>query len=462
MPKRPHRGTLRRATRGMLKKVTCGTSDSQGSTQVDDARKYDEYTTPFPEKIGKYLHVGYYKLWIFVGLALLVARVGTMLLSGEELGLYMANIIFALLPSTLAILIIFYSKEIEKLTKTLCNIIDKDKNEAEEWCKVAIQNMFDNWSMVVSGLVFVIIMVLFVPYTQLYPTPEHNQEYRTKVSERKKMNFARLRGSWKNQDFNATVGWADLSLGKARKLAKGKIEEDFFKELEPINDSPQDRVEAQPSSLQPLWDAIVNLKGDIINKQEWRLSAIVYYVIMVFTLFMSGAMFWCLYWIVKFAWRLGREHTVNVDVYPHPFESIKAVGRLLGLIAFINGIIYALVMMGVIISRPDKLMLIISCFFSLTVVATFVIPQFHLHRLMIEIKYEKISKLTKAFQKAFDQLGENSKKDDIERAQAILQLQQSLTVASEWPFDIKALIAVISSVVIPLFMVLLAIFEQFK
>ncbi|MBI9080594.1 MAG: hypothetical protein JEY79_12745 [Pseudodesulfovibrio sp.] len=200
----------------------------------------------------------------------------------------------------------------------------------------------------------------------------------------------------------------------------------------------------------------------MIESVKWDISQFTYKITMTLVLFMSGAMFWCLYGITALTWRLGQHQNVKIDVFPHPVASIKAVGKFLGLIALINGIIYSIVMIGIIISRPDNTTLLIASLFSLTVVAAFIVPQYNLHILMLKIKYEKISPLADPLEKALTKANCEPTKSNIEAAPSILQLQQALTIASEWPFDLKALLAIVSSIIIPLMVAAIAVFEQLR
>ncbi|MBI9080593.1 MAG: hypothetical protein JEY79_12740 [Pseudodesulfovibrio sp.] len=160
------------------------TTKNKTCQNITGFHNFDEIVTPFPERIGKH----YYRWWRLIGLLLLAARIGSMALCDEALTRYPINVIFTILPSTLAILIILM------------------------------------WSLAMAG--------------NLYPTEDNNSIHLDQIRNSKIIDFGRMHSQWGNQSLNATMGWAQLPLGKARKLSKDKLEEDFFKELEqPV--SPQ-------------------------------------------------------------------------------------------------------------------------------------------------------------------------------------------------------------------------------
>ena len=389
-----------------------------------------------------------------------------MYLCGEANTRYPANIVFALLPSTLAILIIHYSKATERMTNIFCSIIDAPEHKTVGWCEKEIQTVFSNLHMLVSGIFFVLLFSSTITAGNLYPEKRNNDIHLARVRASKSVEIGGIQGRIGDQAFNATIGWAQVTLRKARQLTKGEQGEQIFAEWEdPLsqNEKAADNKKiSENNDTSTHKSEILEYLKSSLKKYRWGISQFTYSAVMYLVLFMSGAMLWCLYGIIMLTWRLGEQHNVKVHVFPHPVDSIKAVGKFLAIIALINGVLYSVIMIAITISRPDNFTLIIASLFSLTVVATFVIPQYNLHILMLKIKYEKISPLAEPLEKALNKAKANPTQKNVDRAQSILQLQQSLTIASEWPFDFKTLITIVTSIIIPLLMAAFAVQNQLQ
>ncbi|MGE4422014.1 MAG: hypothetical protein AB7D39_06945 [Pseudodesulfovibrio sp.] len=213
-------------------------------------------------------------------------------------------------------------------------------------------------------------------------------------------------------------------------------------------------------------------------EQRWAYSQWTYLMVIVPLLFMSGAMLWCVGAIIAVTWKIGREPEngeinrfalMDLTFYPHPGESVGAVGDLLWQIAFITGSIYSLIMICQFFAYPDTMTLIIAGMFSPLIVALFIVPQYNLHKLMVKAKYRKINALDTALANALEGIEETLGTRDtsltgekIGKAQSLLQLQKTMSETNDWPCDLKSLAMIISSVIIPIFMALFTLYEHFK
>jgi len=154
---------------------------------------------------------------------------------------------------------------------------------------------------------------------------------------------------------------------------------------------------------------------------------------------------------------------MDLTLYPHPGKSIGAAGDLLWQIAFITGSIYSLVMICQFFAHPDTLTMILAGMFSPLIVALFIVPQYNLHKLMVEAKYKKIEKLDKVLSETLKDIEDEwDTADNIKNAQRLLRLQKDMAETKDWPFDLKSIAMVISSVVIPIFMAIFTIYQHFK
>jgi hypothetical protein len=216
------------------------------------------------------------------------------------------------------------------------------------------------------------------------------------------------------------------------------------------------------------------LKGFYLNHPAddlWAYSQWTYQLVMLLLLFLGGAMLWCVGAIIIVTWNIGRcppNEDVNpfslmdLTFYPHPGKSIGAAGDLLWQIAFINGSIYSVLMVCQFFAQPDTRSMIIAGMFSPLVVVLFIVPQYNLHKLMVDAKYRKISALDDTLSASLNAINPQSPPEDIHRARNILQLQRLMSEANDWPCDLKSIAMVVSSVIIPVFMAIFTIYDHFK
>lgn len=413
-----------------LETDTDTTCNSDGHT-----KDFDYIVSPFMERTEGKTGLGYTAFWVLFALVLLFIRLGSMYLCEEAPGRYFINAIFAILPSLQALLIIQYSKETEQMTTTFCQFICDKPQKTVGWCEDQIRFIFNDKSMRRCGVLFIILFIAFLPSGELFPTPKHNATHIQKAMNSTKVNWGFIQGEIDGKEQTMTFGWSNITLGKAKKLNEETLKQHLGKALQP----PQQNTESN-------W--------------KWGISQATYLIMMLSVLFMGGAMFWCLIGIVRLTWNLSDKKAIKIHVFPHPVVSIKSVGTFLGKIAFMSSAMFGLVMCGLYIARPDSTTFTLAAMFSIPTVLIFLLPQYNLHKLMLKIKYDKISPLGDAFEKALNKARTDPTKENIERAHAILQLQHSMTMGSEWPFDLQTLINVIGSIAIPLALGVLALYQQ--
>jgi hypothetical protein len=216
----------------------------------------------------------------------------------------------------------------------------------------------------------------------------------------------------------------------------------------------------------------IYLEADVA--QRWAYSQWTYMAVMVPLLFMSGAMLWYIGAIIAVTWGLGRRRddggkcdkapldNMKLAFYPHPNKSFGAAGDLLWRVAFITGIIYSLVMVCQFFAHPDTLTMIMAGMFSPLIVALFIIPQYNLHKLMVDAKYKEISALDEALSSTLKAIKDKPSSYDINKAQRLLRLQKNMAETNDWPCDMKALAMVVSTIIVPIFMAIFTLYEHFK
>lgn len=138
------------------------------------------------------------------------------------------------------------------------------------------------------------------------------------------------------------------------------------------------------------------------------------------------------------------------------------MGKNLWFVAVITGGMYTVIVICMFFARADTLSLTISSLFSLLVVTIFIVPQLNMHRLMVRAKYRKMTILNTELNAALDDLQYNQDTESIEKANAILKLQKALGDCCEWPYDFNSLAMVVGSVIIPVLMAIITLYQHFK
>ncbi|XXJ20868.1 hypothetical protein ACR42D_15275 [Desulfovibrio caledoniensis] len=208
-------------------------SEGKRSACGIDEDDFDYMVTPFPEFIGKHLFFNrLYLPWVAFSLALAAIRVSAMAICGEESGRFALNIVYALLPGLLAILIIAYSKQTERATIVFCNMAaDNQRDKVIEAYEKLVRRAFDNRGMVVMGVIFVALFWPGIEDRQIYPTPSHNILHREILRDRTLVTVGKTWERTPQADNSgpttpaesgrvSTWGWVELPLGKVLRLAR--------------------------------------------------------------------------------------------------------------------------------------------------------------------------------------------------------------------------------------------------
>ncbi len=487
--------------------------------------------TTFPEGISNFLgsEVHVYRVWVILSVFFVVSRVSTMILCGEEAGRFAINIVYSLLPGTLAILIIFYSRESKKAVENICITFDtSDPTNAKKY-EDRLKHAFSNRWMVLGGFFFLLIFYPMILGQQIYPTPSNNIIHRAKVRDRITVNVGKV---WDGLEKGSqTWGWIQLPLGKVVRLSNEENRRDIYRVL---TQTPQENYAPHPppatqdedlslypqeqrNAVDPRWDRLFSnqqplapspsngddsletgasglaAKSDQLHSlrlerakglvpplrylylthtppELWSYSQLTFKMSMIPLMFMSGAILWCLYGMTGLTWHLGAEVAKTEAIHvQEPFEnilgpagSVCAAGKALWHAAFIQGVIYTIVIVCLFFARPDTLSLSVAGLFSLVIVAMFVVPQYNLHKLMVKEKNKKLRGLGQKLDQALKAADQNASYENVRLANSILQLRKELAESSEWPCEFKSLAMILGSVLIPVLMAVFTLYEHFK
>lgn len=197
------------------------------------------------------------------------------------------------------------------------------------------------------------------------------------------------------------------------------------------------------------------LIGPLMPTHVWPRAT--FLIIMCTLNFFAGSMIYTMIRIWIMVYKLGNIKEIKVSVYQHPVTSVKAVGKLLSKITMTIIAIYIFGVSYLIFSKPNSLMFFICLFFGIFVMAFFIFPQIKIHTIMSNIKHSRLRKFSVHLEDALQKVTDDPSGGNVQKVRELFEIQQSLNSMGEWPFDTKLILAIITSVGIPLVVVLLQI-----
>ena len=146
------------------------------------------------------------------------------------------------------------------------------------------------------------------------------------------------------------------------------------------------------------------------------------------------------------------ELDLRITIYQHPLTSIKAVGRLYLRFALLVAIADAAFILVFILSPLKLTPFIASWLIAMSLVATvyFVAPLLRIHTKMSEVKHDKIRQFSSHLEETLREVTTDPSSETIERLQGLLEIQGHLQGMSEWPFDFRAILALLGTSIIPI------------
>lgn len=187
--------------------------------------------------------------------------------------------------------------------------------------------------------------------------------------------------------------------------------------------------------------------------------------------FAGGCMLHSMIGIGRIVSALGDIEKLKVSIYQHPTTSIKAAGKLLFGISIFAAITYATALIYVCIEYRERLILggaltrdfciiFILVAFGLFVIGYFIFPQIKVHDLMAKYKYKKIRQFSKHLDSALDKVMNEPSRSNMEQVKELFEIQKELNRMSEWPFDTKFALTLISVVIIPILIVVITVLAK--
>ena len=106
--------------------------------------------------------------------------------------------------------------------------------------------------------------------------------------------------------------------------------------------------------------------------------------------------------------------------------------------------------------------IILLLVFGLFVIGYFIFPQIKIHDLMSKYKYKRIREFSKHLDSALEEVMNQPSRAKLEHVRELFEVQKELNGMSEWPFDTKFLLTLISVIIIPILIVLIQVCSMLR
>jgi hypothetical protein len=164
----------------------------------------------------------------------------------------------------------------------------------------------------------------------------------------------------------------------------------------------------------------------------------------------------------------GDVEKLKVSIYQHPSASPKAAGGLLfgiscyAALTYIVGFVavyFKFLKPGFGIMKPVQYFPIVALLliFGLFVIGYFIFPQIKIHELMSKYKHKRIREFSKHLDGALEKVMNEPSRTNLEHVKELFEVQKELNGMSEWSFDTKFLLTLISVIIIPVLIVIIQI-----
>lgn len=130
---------------------------------------FDHFVTPFPERIGTLAGLPYGAAWLLVFACLLSARLFTIFSNSEAWITAIPSTGFAFLPCALGVLIVFYSKLLERFTPVMARLHNQSVARVQDWFAREIKAVFNDKWMTSSGLALTAVYIPVAMQGGFYP-----------------------------------------------------------------------------------------------------------------------------------------------------------------------------------------------------------------------------------------------------------------------------------------------------
>ena len=174
--------------------------------------------------------------------------------------------------------------------------------------------------------------------------------------------------------------------------------------------------------------------------------------------FLGGSMLWAMFRIAALMLSLGSK---DVEIRPSVFDSstspLRAVSAVLWKVSFTAIAIYVSIILWLILcaNRRGVLTISLAITFGIIFMLYFIIPQWNIHKTLLQLKQKRLRKLIKQVDNTFDKVSQNPTRINIQQLRSLFEVQQVVNGKSPWSFGISELLVLLGSVIVPLLILII-------
>jgi len=168
-------------------------------------------------------------------------------------------------------------------------------------------------------------------------------------------------------------------------------------------------------------------------------------------------MFWTMIGIARLLFSLGKDVNIRPSIFNTTTCALRSAAGALWKASLIAVFVYALGISTVFLSpsRPSLIAIAVIGLFGVFVIVYFVYPQINVHRVLSRLKRQKLEALIRQIETSFDKVTQEPTPVNIAQLRDLFDLQHIVNGRSSWSFGIREFLILISSVIIPLLLILL-------
>lgn len=178
------------------------------------------------------------------------------------------------------------------------------------------------------------------------------------------------------------------------------------------------------------------------------------YFITIISSFLAGSCFWTALSIAFMFFSMGREIQIKSSIFDSRTSILRMASTVLWKVSLVLSLIYFLGLISVYVCgiERDLTVQIIVAIFGAFIVAYFIIPQVNIHKHLLRLKQSRLGVLVEQIDQSFDRVAGDPSPENISQLRDLFHLQRVINGKSAWSFGLGELLALVSSILIPLIM----------
>ncbi len=160
--------------------------------------------------------------------------------------------------------------------------------------------------------------------------------------------------------------------------------------------------------------------------------------------------------------KYAKHENLSVSIFQYPYSPFRFIGRLQLNFALITALGYFFAAAMTVLYWGVQLATIFWYFLGIAfVIGFFILPQWGFHKKLREKKLEALKMISKEMQKLYEQTIDETESNKLQKLKEKHELADLISKLPEWPFDLKAFLSVIMTIIIPILLMVLQTLIKF-